>query len=97
MKNRISAMLIIIVALCAGITVFTSQNLNSLSDLATANIEALTQDEDLTNPEGPVQRYGCYDKYKLYTSSGTLTMVRTCDICSYQQVYKPRTKSVCPR
>ena len=57
-----------------------------------ANVEALT----LGEPGGGT-RYECYDRYKLYTSTGTLTTVRTCDICDYQQVYKPRTKSVCPR
>ena len=57
-----------------------------------ANVEALT----LGEPGGGT-RYECYDRYKLYTSTGTLTTVRTCDICDYKQVYKPRTKSVCPR
>ena len=75
----------------AAVTGYSAYSKTNVSDLLNANVEALAQDESSG------QRYECYDKYKLYVSSGTLTNVRTCDICDYQQVYKPRTKSVCPR
>lgn len=76
----------------AAVTGYSVYNKTNVSDLLNSNVEALAFDETT-----PGQRYECYDKYKLYTSSETLTNVRTCDICDYQQVYKPRTKSVCPR
>ena len=88
--------LIVSVLFCAmgyaGYTTHEKMNMSDAEKFMKANIEALTLGES-----GDGTRYECYDRYKLYTSTGTLTTVRTCDICGYQQVYKPRTKSVCPR
>ena len=75
-----------------GYTAHEKMTMSETEKFLQANVEALT----LGEPGGGT-RYECYDRYKLYTSTGTLTTVRTCDICDYQQVYKPRTKSVCPR
>ena len=57
-----------------------------------ANVEALTSGEG-----GGGSQYMCYDEYKEYVNHGTPTRVRTCDICDHHLVYKPRTKSICPR
>lgn len=79
-----------LLAAAVSTSVYVNNGRNSMDDLFSANVEALARNES-------GDRYECYDRYKLYVSIGTLTNVRTCDICSYQQVYRPRTKSVCPR
>ena len=91
MKKKLLLAGAVVSMAAAAVTGFSVYNKTNVSDLLNANVEALARDESSGN------RYECYDKYKLYVSSGTLTNVRTCDICDYQQVYKPRTKSVCPR
>ena len=79
------------VLLAASAFTFASVNKSNdpMDDLFEANVEALARNEI-------IQRYECYDRYKLYVSVGSLETVRTCDICWYQSVYRPRTKSVCP-
>ena len=89
MKKKLMIAVSAVLAPSAGIFAYLNSE-SKADDLFSANVEALASQES-----GGV--YECYDRYKLYVSHGTLTNVRTCDICGYQQVYRPRTKSVCPR
>lgn len=75
-----------------GYTAYEKMTMSEAEKFMKANIEALTLDE----PGGGTQ-YECYDEYKEYVSRGTARKVRTCDICTHHLVYKPKTKSICPR
>ncbi|MBR1573637.1 MAG: hypothetical protein IJ652_02175 [Bacteroidales bacterium] len=66
------------------------QTNDQTEDLFEKNVEVLADEESST-------KYECYDTFSYYSYFGTLQHVRICDGCKYDDVYRPRRKSVCPR
>ena len=58
-KNILKVAFVAAIALVSGVNVFNSQKNVALSDVALANVEALSMDEVISGFTGPAETYDC--------------------------------------